>query len=112
MKIPRIVQARIDRNKIEEYLLSESHPDGWGKARFFMSFGFTPRQWRVFAEALRRHGEMCPVAAWGESEYGKRYVVDGPLKTPDGRSPNIRTVWIIETGETIPRLVTAHPLPR
>jgi hypothetical protein len=30
----------------------------------------------------------------------------------DGRNPLVRAVWFIETGEAIPRLVTAYPLER
>lgn len=112
MRVPNIDEARIDRSKINEYLLCPSHPDGAAKARFFTSFGFTRNDWGAFAEALRQHARAWPVASWVESEYGKRYVVDGPLDTPDGRRPNVRTVWIAETDENTPRLVTAHPLPR
>ncbi|MDO9318039.1 MAG: DUF4926 domain-containing protein [Gammaproteobacteria bacterium] len=34
-------KARVDKSKITEYLLSPSHPDGWSKAKFFSSLGFT-----------------------------------------------------------------------
>jgi len=47
-----------------------------------------------------------------ESRYGKRYSVDGVIETPDKRQPrpNLRTVWILETGSNAPRLITAHPI--
>jgi len=112
MRVPNIENAWVDQSKIEDYLLCPYHPDGAAKARFFASFGFTLAGWRVFAEALRRHAETWPVVSQVESEYGERYAVDGPLDTPDGRDPNVRTVWIVETGNNIPRLITAHPLQR
>ena len=112
MRIPNIDKARVDQAKIEEYLLCPTHPDGAAKARFFASFGFVRSRWRVFARALRLHAETWPVVSLVATAYGQRYVVDGPLKTPDGRAPNVRTVWIVETGEDTPRLITAHPLPR
>jgi hypothetical protein len=31
---------------------------------------------------------------------------------PDGRTPTIRSVWFIETGEEVPRFVTAYPLAK
>ncbi len=34
---------------------------------------------------------------------------NGPLQTPAGPLVRIRTVWIIETGRTDPRFVTAFP---
>lgn len=112
MRVPNIENARVDQTKIEDYLLCPSHADGAAKARFFVSFGFTPTEWRVFARALRLHAETWPVVSRVESEHGERYVVDGPLATPDGRNPSVRTVWIVETANDIPRLVTAHPLQR
>jgi hypothetical protein len=29
---------------------------------------------------------------------------------PDGRAPMVRTVWTIDEGQTLPRLITAYPL--
>jgi hypothetical protein len=46
------------------------------------------------------------------SPFGTRYVIEGIISTPDGRAPFIRAVWFIETGEQIPRFVTAYPLQR
>jgi len=31
---------------------------------------------------------------------------------PDGRSPLVRAVWLVESGEDVPRLVTAYPLEK
>ena len=39
-----------------------------------------------------------------------RYAIDGPLESPDGRNPLVRTVWMLEKGSTAPRLITAYPL--
>jgi hypothetical protein len=44
--------------------------------------------------------------------FGTRYVIEGILSTPDGRALLIRTVWFIETGQQIPRFVTAYLLQR
>lgn len=108
MMLPGGNQAFVDHSKISDYLLCESHPDGRGKASFFMRFGFRPMQWEDLAEALRAVGASNRVVGVVESAYGKRYIVDGPLKAPDGRTPMIRTVWIVES-EHPPRLVTAYP---
>ena len=35
MKLPNAEQAVVDREKITDYLLSLTSPDGWSKARFF-----------------------------------------------------------------------------
>ena len=43
-----------------------------------------------------------------ESPHGEKYLVDGPLESPTGRKPLVRTVWIVDRGEQAPRLV-AYP---
>jgi len=108
--LPNADAALINCEKIIEYLLSESHPDGRAKAAFFTKYGFTVEQWGVLAESLRKHGIDNPVVKTVESEYGVRYCVDGPVETPGGDRPAIRTVWIVEKGLTEPRLVTAYPI--
>ena len=108
--LPNAEEARINREKIIEYLLSESHPDGRAKAAFFAKYGFKVEQWEVLAASLRKHGIDNPVVKTVKSEYGVRYCVDGPVETPGGDRPDIRTVWIVEEGSSEPRLVTAYPV--
>lgn len=43
------------------------------------------------------------------AKFGTKYVVRGVLAGPDGRSAAIVTVWIILSGTTTPRFVTAYP---
>ena len=110
MKLPKANQARVDESKVTDYLLSAGHPDGSSKARFFERFGFHSFEWTVLSAALVEHGQVNPVANVVETGYGRRYSVDGQIRSPDGRNPTIRTVWIIETGLDFPRLITAYPL--
>jgi hypothetical protein len=107
--LPYAAKARVERKKVVEYLLSVSHPDGSSKARFFSRFGFRVDEWKVLARALRKHGRDNAVSLSVESVYGTRHNVDGPLVTPDGRNPQIRTVWILARRSRRPRLITAHP---
>lgn len=109
--LPNAHEARVDREKIVQYLLSSVHPDGRSKAVFFERFGFRVEEWKTLAEALREIGVSNPVTREVESAHGRRYTVDGPLRTPGGRSPRLRTVWIVEPGAA-PRLVTAYPLEK
>lgn len=66
--------------------------------------------WETLAGALRRHAVEHDVVAIEGTPFGTSYTVEGQLVAPDGRVPQVRVVWFIETGETIPRLVTAYPL--
>lgn len=109
MMLPDSNRAHVDRAKIADYLLSLTHPDGRSKAEFFMRFGFKVEEWETLAKALREVGISNPVTSLVESPHGTRYTVDGLLRAPDGRTPMVRTVWIVESGSP-PRLITAYPL--
>jgi hypothetical protein len=45
-----------------------------------------------------------------ETGFGTRYLVEGDLPAPDGRSPLVRSVWQFDYGTVAPRLITAYPL--
>jgi hypothetical protein len=111
-RLPDAERAIVAQSKIVDYLLSLSHPDGRGKARFFLSHGFSPDDWEVLARALRDNAVAHRVTAAEHTAFGTRYVVEGQLVAPDGRTPRVRVVWFIRTGSEIPELVTAYPLKR
>jgi hypothetical protein len=96
--------------KIRGYLLSASHPYGRYKAAFFRRFGFRAKDWELMDSALRAHAEQYEVVRVEDTEFGSRYIVEGPLRAPDGRAPIVRVVWFIEKGDDRPRLVTVYPL--
>ena len=110
MNLPNAHEAIVERRKITGYLLAFEHPEGGGKAEFFTQFGFTAGEWEALAKALTSHAKTHPVSSAAESKYGTKYRVDGPMLCPNGQSPSVRAVWIIDRGATVPRLVTAHPL--
>ncbi len=108
--LPDLERATVEEAKIRNYLLSLQHDDGKLKAAFFLSFGFHPDRWEIFALSLREQAKSGVLTKTVQFLYGSRYVIEGDLPTPDGRNPLIRTVWIVETPGDAPRLVTAYPL--
>ena len=113
--LPNADLAIVEETKVTGYLLSPDHPDGHSKADFFTRFGFRLEAWEVLAEALQRHARSHSVAKTASSLWGTRYSVEGALDCPDGRRPQLRTVWIVENLEatvekSIPRLITAYPI--
>ena len=110
MKVPYLERREIPKRKIVNYLLDLTHPDGRGKAIFFMRFGFTLEKWEQLADALRTHAHEHEVAQVEQSPFGVRYVVEGSLNTADGRNPIVRSVWFVETDQDITRFVTAYAL--
>ncbi|MEX2118878.1 MAG: DUF6883 domain-containing protein [Pirellulales bacterium] len=112
MKLPNFERATVPREKIVNYLLSDTHPHGHHKAAFFRSFGFSADNWLELAEALLAHAEKHEGVRAEDSPFGVRYVIDGIMESPDGRNPSIRAVWFIDTGGDEPRFVTAFPLKK
>jgi hypothetical protein len=110
MKLPNAEQVVVEREKIIGYLLNAAHRYGTSKARFFGEFGFHPTNWQALAQALREHGQRYEVTKVRETLFGPRYEVEGILRTPDGRTPRVRTVWQLDWGVLAPRLITAHPV--
>lgn len=104
--------AKVPENRIVGYLLSSTHRAGKSKAAFFSKHGFVSSDWQALADALRQHATENPVVQAEVTAYGIRYVVDGPLVAPDGTALNVRSVWFINRGTTVPRFATAHPLTR
>ena len=112
MKLHNAHRARIDRRKITDYLLSSANPRGRAKADFFQRFGFRIDRWEEFADALNRQAASHEVTRVVETSYGPRYHVDGPIESPDGRNPRVRTVWQVDRGSDFPRFITAYPRRR
>jgi len=110
MKQPNFAEAIVPPKKVTEYLLSITHRDGRGKAKFFIRFGFSPDHGERLAVALQRHALENAVVKHEISPFGVRYVVEGRLLTPTGEQPWLRSIWFLEEGEQIPRFVTALSL--
>ena len=109
MKLPNANAAFIAREKIYDYLLNPGHPDNGGKAAFFISLGFDRQNWSALAAAFKELVRTSDVSARLETRHGSKYIVDGRVESTGSRSSAVRTIWIIDRGEDIPRLVTAYP---
>lgn len=110
MRLPHAQDAIVSERKILEYLLSPAHPDGWGKAKFYELHGYHTTEWEALAADLKKHAEDNEVSRFERDRHRSKYVVDGPILTPSGRTANLRVVWAIPSGEDTPRLVTAYPI--
>jgi hypothetical protein len=112
VKLPGCEKAIVSETKITGYLLSIKHREGRSKAEFFAQLAFMADAWEKLAKALLQHVAENEVAKVEDSPFGKRYIVEGKLFGSGGKTAAVRSVWFIETGEHIPRFVTAYPLQR
>jgi hypothetical protein len=110
VKLPNRECAFIQPQKLIGYLLSETHSVGRSKAKLLRSMGFNEANLVMLEQALLAIAYSEEVQEVADSPHGKKFVIDGEITTPTGKIVQLRTVWIIDTGETNPRFVTAHPL--
>ncbi len=109
MRLPHADRVLVEREKITNYLLNPEHPDNGGKAAFFAALGFHRNNWTALASAFESMALDSPVTKSLISAHGEKYIVDGPIESPSGKTPTVGTVWIVERGQDIPRLITAYP---
>lgn len=107
--LPNRDNAFVTSAKVTSYLLSENHPTGHSKARFFRLMGFDEDSAPQLLKGLLKIARRDSVVETEDTEHGVKYVVEGVLETPTRRKIYIRTVWIIDTGQEAPRFVTAYP---
>ncbi len=110
MKLPNRENAFVPTQKLKDYLLSETHPVGKAKAKFFRSFGYNEANVELLERGLLTIALNQEVNETVSSPLGMKYIVDGALHTPVGRKINLKTVWIIDKGQDRPRFVTAVPI--
>lgn len=109
MKLPNGKKAYISKEKLLGYLLSETHPVGRSKAKFFRKLGFDETNVDKLERSLLSIAHTNDIENIKEMLYGVNYVISGSIGLPKRRSAVIKTVWFVELRKTNPRFVTAIP---
>ena len=109
MKVPNAARAVIAAEKLTGYILNVSHKRGGPKARLLVSFGYRSDNPQSLESDLRRQHLSLDVTRTHENAYGVVYEIEGPIKTPNGRSVRFCTVWQVDTGTDVPRFITMYP---
>jgi hypothetical protein len=109
VNIPNADRAIVEAEKVRDYLLSPTHPVGRFKAPFFARLGYAQANWRELQRDLARLALSASAAPGHASRFGTKYEVSAILPGPSGRSATVVTIWMVRTGDDIPRLVTAYP---
>lgn len=109
MAIMKAELAVVEPKKVRDYLLSPIHPIGRFKAAVFTALGYDQEHWEALRDDLLALARSGTSLAGQPSPYGRKYEVDGILTGPSGRSISICTVWVVRSGEQMPRFVTAFP---
>ncbi|OFV97731.1 MAG: hypothetical protein A3H28_05540 [Acidobacteria bacterium RIFCSPLOWO2_02_FULL_61_28] len=109
MRIPNADKAIIAPEKLRAYLLNPAHRRGSAKARVLADCGYRADAWHVLEADLREQHLTAQVAGIKENLYGRRFEIRAPLETPSGRRIVFQSIWQIDNGTDIPRLITMYP---
>jgi hypothetical protein len=98
----------VEPAKGRDYLLSREHPIGRFKARVFGSVGYQSDNWQQLLRDLQVIAQSADAVLARAEAYGQVFEIRAILHGPNGTLP-VLTVWILRTGESFPRCVTAYP---
>lgn len=103
-------QAIIDSGKFLAYALNPNHTVGGHKARVFRAaLGYDRNNAAGLIERIRRAILIEEAVFLREDQHGRHYRVDVTLEGPKGTA-QVRTIWIYDRGNDVPRLTTAFVL--
>jgi len=103
-------RAILDIRKIEDYCLDPWHPRGRHKARLFRELlGVTRKDAAWLRGVLLAGVQDAEAGEIAVDVFGRRWRVDVPISRQD-MSVVVRTIWIVRTGEEVPRFVTCWVL--
>ena len=109
MRLPNSEYSWVHPSKITGYLLSETHEEGAGKAAYLRLMGFDESNVDLLEAGLLAIAQVEEVARTETTPYGVKYVIYGTMDTPEGEIIELLTVWMIDSGQEAPRLITAYP---
>ena len=108
--LPHSDDAILDVRKIEDYCLNPSHPRGRHKARVFreaLDIQRNDASW--LRNALLHAARTGEAVVVGEDAWGTHWRLDATIARQT-KSAVVRTIWIVRTGERVPRFVTCWVL--
>ena len=108
MFLPNAHMAIVNAEKITGYVLNFEHYEGKNKARVFEAvFGLDKLNGDDLIKAIKKAILKCEAVQQSESVYGIKYTVDFEF-TFNNKTAIVRTGWIVDTKENIPRLITCY----
>lgn len=109
MKIPSADRAIIAAEKLSAYLLNPSHRRGAAKARLLLSLGYRADAPERLEADLRTQHLSQAVTRESQNPYGTVYEIEAPIATPNGKIVRFSSIWQIDSGTNLPRLITMYP---
>jgi hypothetical protein len=82
---------------------------GRPESEIALSLGYRPDDPRRLASDLRTQHLSLDVTRTSEEAYGVVYEVEGPIRTSIGKNVRLCSIWQVDTGTDVPRLITKYP---
>ena len=109
-RLPHGDRAIVDSRKLEDYCLNPPHSKGRHKARVFReALGIGPGDAVWLRDALLEAARSREVLQIATDSWGSRWRLDVSIARL-GKRAMVRSVWIVRTGEDLPRLVSCWVL--
>jgi hypothetical protein len=106
--LPNADKAIVPLEKLRDYSLNPSHDRGKHKARVFASaLGMTQTDAPRLRDMILQAVLINEAVETDTNKHGTRYTMDFQALGVNG-AVTIRTAWIIDAGETVPRLVSCY----
>ena len=109
MKIPNGDRAIIDKSKLTDYALNINHDRGGPKAKKLIRYGYSPDNWQQLELDIRKYHLTADIRIEKATRYGTRYEIRAALLAPINKPLYVRTIWQIDNGTDLPRLITLVP---
>ncbi len=107
IRMPNAITASTSQNKIQGYLLNSNHPVGKNKAKVINSvLGYHYENWNILADKIFDAIQTTDVSKIIETSFGTKYEIPVEITGEKGRKLVLRTVWQVDKGSQIPRLIT------
>jgi len=111
--LPNAQNVEIDPRKFEEYSMNPDNPANQEKWMAFEAVGYAV--WdsssrslaaRDVIRQLKQQLASTPASQGRNSIYGLRFEVQIAIQGPNGRQGSLQTVWQIDNGVEVPKLIT------
>jgi len=108
VKVPNAEKSVVSIAKLADYCLDPKNDVGRHKARVFAAaLGLGREHSKYLRSALLDAVTRFDARLGLMDRHGQRYQVDFPLEFR-GKNALVRSVWMIDTGSQIPRLITCY----
>jgi hypothetical protein len=110
IRLPHGDEAILDIRKIEDYCLKPAHPRGRHKARVFreaLGLAQTDAPW--LRDVLLEAARSADAIETATDVWGTYWCIDAAV-TRQAKSAVVRSIWMVRTGESVPRFITCWVL--